>query len=64
MVTKRIFDSGSLLAGFSVDYLTAGFRGNKDFRKLVEKDIMEDNGNGSYSLVDPVFRLWILRQFR
>ena len=37
MVTKRIFDSGSLLAGFSVDYLTAGFRGNKDFRKLVER---------------------------
>lgn len=36
----------------------------KNKRMLVEKDIMEDNGNGSYSLVDPVFRLWILRQFR
>lgn len=36
MVTKRVFDSGSLLAGFSVDYLTKGFRGMKDFRKLVE----------------------------
>ncbi|MGN0708099.1 MAG: DUF6765 family protein [Faecalibacterium sp.] len=36
MVTKRIFDSGSLLAGFSVDYLTRGFRGIKDFRKLIE----------------------------
>lgn len=37
MVTKMIFDSGSLLAGFSVDYLTAGFRGMKDFRKLVDQ---------------------------
>lgn len=37
MVTNRIFDSGSLLAGVSVDYLTGGFRGMKDFRKLVDQ---------------------------
>ena len=37
MVTNRIFNSGSLLAGFSVDDLTGGFRGMKDFRKLVDQ---------------------------
>lgn len=37
MVTKKIFDSGSLLAGASVDYLTAGFRGIGDFRTLVDR---------------------------
>ncbi len=37
MVTNRIFDSGSLLAGISVDYLRSGFRGQKDFKKLVER---------------------------
>lgn len=37
MVTNRIFASGSLLAGLSVDYLKSGFRGQKDFKKLVEK---------------------------
>lgn len=36
MVTKRIFDSGNLIAGYSVDYLKYGFKGIKDFRKLVE----------------------------
>ncbi len=37
MVTKKIFESGSLLAGISVDYFKSGFKGQKDFRKLVEK---------------------------
>ena len=36
MVTNKIFTSGNLLAGFSVDYLEKGFRGIRDFRKLVE----------------------------
>ena len=36
MVTNKIFRSGNLLAGFSVEYLDKGFRGIKDFRKLVE----------------------------
>lgn len=37
MVSKEIFLSGSLLAGFSIDYAKVGFRGLKDFRKLAEK---------------------------
>lgn len=36
MVTNKIFRSNNLLAGFSVDYLEKGFRGIRDFRKLVE----------------------------
>ena len=35
MVTHRIFESGSLLAGFSVDFTKKGFRGIGDFRSLV-----------------------------
>ncbi len=37
MVTNKIFRSGNLLAGWSVDFREKGFRGIKDFRKLVEK---------------------------
>lgn len=36
MVTNKIFRSKNLLAGFSVDYLDGGFRGIRDFQKLVE----------------------------
>ena len=36
MVTNKIFRSGNLLAGWSVDFREKGFRGIKDFRKLVE----------------------------
>lgn len=35
MVTNKIFRSGNILAGFSVDYRLAGFKGIKDFRKLI-----------------------------
>ena len=35
MVTNRIFKSGSLLAGFSVDFLERGFRGIRDYKKLI-----------------------------
>ena len=37
MVTNKIYRSGSLLAGFSVDYEQKGFRGLTAFRKLVEQ---------------------------
>lgn len=37
MVTNRIFRSGSLLAGVSVDFAEKGFRGIRDFRKLIEQ---------------------------
>ena len=36
MVTNKIFKSGNLLAGFSVDFDKKGFRGIRDFVKLVE----------------------------
>lgn len=36
----------------------------KNKRMLIEKDVIEDNGNGRYSLVDPIYRLWVLCQFR
>ena len=35
MVTNRIFTSGNKLAGYSVDYEKKGFRGNRDFKRLV-----------------------------
>ena len=41
MVTNRIYSSGSMLAGMSADYSRKGFRGIKDFRKLVEERTRE-----------------------
>ncbi len=37
MVTNKIYKSGSLLAGYSVDFEKKGFHGMRDFRKLVEQ---------------------------
>ena len=37
MVTNRIFKSGNLLAGFSVDFEQKGFRGIRDYRKLLKQ---------------------------
>lgn len=36
MVTNKIYTSGNPLAGFSVDYQKKGFRGIRDYAKLVE----------------------------
>lgn len=36
MVTNKIFTSGSLLAGYSIDYSEKGFAGIKDYKMLVE----------------------------
>ena len=38
MVTGKIFQSGNLLAGISIDYSLEGFKGIKEFRKLVEEE--------------------------
>ena len=38
MVTNRIFKSGNMLAGFSVDYDKKGFRGIRDYRKLIRQE--------------------------
>lgn len=35
MVTNRIYKSGNMLAGFSIDYGKRGFKGLRDYRKLV-----------------------------
>lgn len=37
MVTNKIYRSGNLRAGFSVDFEKKGFRGIRDFRELVEQ---------------------------
>ena len=39
MVTNKIFTSGNILAGFSIDYKKKGFRGIRDYRKLVEEHV-------------------------
>ena len=31
------YTSGNMLAGYSIDYKKAGFKGIKDFRKLMEQ---------------------------
>lgn len=36
MVTKKIFESGNLLAGISIDYEKMGFKGMKEFKRLVK----------------------------
>ena len=36
MVTNAVFRSGNLLLGFSVDFAEKGFRGIRDYRKLLE----------------------------
>ena len=42
MVTNKIFRSGNKLAGYSVDYKKQGFKGIKDFMKLIKKDTAGD----------------------
>ena len=36
MVTNAIFESGNILAGFSVNYWKKGFKGIKDYKKLLD----------------------------
>ncbi|MBQ6360168.1 MAG: hypothetical protein IJJ25_03350 [Lachnospiraceae bacterium] len=43
MVTNRIFSSGNMLAGFSVDFQEKGFRGIRDYRRLLKKLQQEDS---------------------
>ncbi|MBQ6622944.1 MAG: hypothetical protein IJH75_08910 [Mogibacterium sp.] len=45
MVTGRIFRSGNLLAGLSYDYDTHGFRGIRDFRRLIKayREVQSDD---------------------
>ena len=44
MVTNKIFTSGNLLAGFSVDVSKKGFSGISDFKKLIEISIRGEKG--------------------
>jgi hypothetical protein len=37
MVTNRIFRSGNLLAGFSIDFGDKGFSGMRDYMSLVKR---------------------------
>jgi len=43
MVTSKIFQTGSKLAGYSVDYQQKGFKGVKAYRKLTENDKEADD---------------------
>lgn len=43
MITGKIFKSGNILAGFSVDYKQLGFKGIKDYQKIIKK--MRGSGN-------------------
>lgn len=36
MVTNAIFESGNMLAGFSIDYWKKGFKGIRDYKKLTK----------------------------
>ena len=38
MVTAKVFQSGNLSAGFSVNYMEKGFKGIRDFRRLIRKE--------------------------
>ena len=42
MVTNKIYTSGNLLAGFSIDYNTKGFAGIRDYLKLVKERMRQD----------------------
>ena len=37
MITNRIFQTGSLLAGISLDYEETGFGGIRDYIRLVQR---------------------------
>ena len=41
MVTNAVFESGNMLAGISVDYWKKGFKGIKDYKKLIK--ILQDS---------------------
>ncbi len=42
MVTNKIYTSGNLLAGFSVDYKSKGFGGIKDYLTLVSNSVRNE----------------------
>lgn len=42
MVTNKIYTSGNLLAGFSIDYNTKGFAGIRDYLKLVKERMRQE----------------------
>ena len=48
MVTSRIFGSGNILAGVSIDYDIKGFKGIRDYRHMVNEQLkkIEEAGNG------------------
>ena len=44
MVTNKIFTSGNILAGFSIDYKKKGFGGIRDYMKLVRESAGKEHG--------------------
>ena len=43
MVTNKIYTSGNLIAGISIDYSTSGFAGIKDYLMLVKESVKNAN---------------------
>jgi len=53
MVTNKIFSSGNPAAGISIDFIQQGFKGIRDYLKLVEKaarKFIENDGKGRKDL--------------
>ncbi len=44
MVTNKIYTSGSMIAGHSIDYHSDGYKGMRDYLKLVEQEIESQKG--------------------
>ena len=42
MITNRIYKSGNMLAGYSIDFDEKGFKGIKDYAKLIQERSEED----------------------
>ena len=43
MVTNKIYKSGSKLAGYSVDFDQKGFKGMRDFERLIDRSREESD---------------------
>ena len=50
MVTNRIYKSGNKLAGYSIDYAEKGFRGIRDYARLLKRNAIQDISDAAEDL--------------
>jgi hypothetical protein len=50
MVTNRIYKSGNKLAGYSIDYAEKGFRGIRDYARLLKRNAIQDINDAAEDL--------------